>query len=65
MFERRVPLEQKGSSEGIFQRLGLEFAWRIAEDPVRLWRRYLVAGPAIIPLFVRWWLSNREGKQVS
>ncbi|HVF94999.1 MAG TPA: WecB/TagA/CpsF family glycosyltransferase [Sphingomonas sp.] len=42
------------------QRAGLEFVWRIAEDPGRLWKRYLLDGPAIIPIFCRWWLNDRK-----
>ena len=41
------------------QRMGLEFVWRIAEDPARLWKRYLLDGPAILPIFLRWWLTSR------
>jgi N-acetylglucosaminyldiphosphoundecaprenol N-acetyl-beta-D-mannosaminyltransferase len=44
------------------QRMGLEFVWRIAEDPARLWKRYLLDGPHIVPLFVRWWLTSRPGR---
>lgn len=32
------------------QRIGLEWAWRLAQDPKRLARRYLVDSPAIIGL---------------
>lgn len=31
----------------LLQRLHLEWAFRLAADPVRLWRRYLVTGPRI------------------
>lgn len=34
------------------QRLGLEWAHRLLSEPRRLWRRYLVEGPAI---FAIWW----------
>ena len=36
------------------QRLGLEWAWRLLVEPRRMWRRYLVDGPAIFPLVWRW-----------
>lgn len=36
------------------QRLGLEWAWRLATQPRRLWRRYLVDGMAIFPMAMRW-----------
>lgn len=34
--------------------LGLEWAHRLVTDPRRLWRRYLVEGPAIFLLAYRW-----------
>jgi exopolysaccharide biosynthesis WecB/TagA/CpsF family protein len=36
------------------RRLGLEWAHRLLTDPRRLWRRYLVEGPAIFLLALRW-----------
>ena len=36
------------------QRLGLEWAHRLITNPRRLWRRYLVEGPAIFLLAYRW-----------
>lgn len=36
------------------RRLGLEWAHRLLTDPGRLWRRYLVEGPAIFLLAYRW-----------
>lgn len=41
------------------RRIGLEWAHRLADDPRRLWRRYLVDGVAIFPLFVRWLIRTR------
>ena len=32
------------------QRVGLEWAFRLIQDPRRLWRRYLYDGPAIFPI---------------
>ena len=40
--ERRAP--------GAVQQMGLEWAWRLAQDPKRLARRYLVESPAIVAL---------------
>jgi exopolysaccharide biosynthesis WecB/TagA/CpsF family protein len=40
--ERRAP--------GLVQRAGLEWAWRLAQDPRRLARRYLVDDPALLAL---------------
>jgi exopolysaccharide biosynthesis WecB/TagA/CpsF family protein len=44
--QRRAPL--------LLQQLGLEWAYRLAGNPRRLWRRYLVVGPRIVPLLIRW-----------
>jgi exopolysaccharide biosynthesis WecB/TagA/CpsF family protein len=37
----------------LMQRAGLEWAWRLAQDPRRLARRYLVDDPAILALLLR------------
>ncbi len=37
----------------IIQILGLEWTWRLALEPHRLWRRYLVKGPRFLPIVVR------------
>lgn len=34
--------------------LGLEWAWRLATNPRRLARRYLIEGPAVFPMVWRW-----------
>jgi exopolysaccharide biosynthesis WecB/TagA/CpsF family protein len=36
------------------QSVGLEWAYRLAGSPRRLWKRYLVEGLRIIPIFLRW-----------
>ena len=38
----------------LVQRLSLEWAWRLLTNPRRLARRYLVEGPAIVPMAWRW-----------
>ncbi len=38
----------------LMRRLGLEWAHRLATNPRRLARRYLIEGPAIFPIYVRW-----------
>jgi exopolysaccharide biosynthesis WecB/TagA/CpsF family protein len=38
----------------VVQRLGLEWAHRLASQPGRLWRRYLVDGPRIFRMARRW-----------
>jgi len=42
----------------LMQRLGLEWAHRLATNPRRLARRYLVEGPAIFPIYLRWVLRG-------
>jgi N-acetylglucosaminyldiphosphoundecaprenol N-acetyl-beta-D-mannosaminyltransferase len=37
------------------QRAGLEWLWRLARDPGRLWRRYLVRDAAFVGIFVKEW----------
>ncbi|QKR99435.1 WecB/TagA/CpsF family glycosyltransferase [Sphingomonas sp. CL5.1] len=41
------------------QRMGMEWAWRLATSPRRLARRYLVEGPAIFPMVWRWRRARR------
>lgn len=40
------------------QRVGLEWLFRLASEPARLWRRYLVEGPQIFLIWRRWRLSS-------
>jgi N-acetylglucosaminyldiphosphoundecaprenol N-acetyl-beta-D-mannosaminyltransferase len=40
------------------QRAGLEWLFRLASEPARLWRRYLVEGPQIFLIWWRWRLSS-------
>lgn len=35
------------------QKAGLEWTWRLAQEPRRLWRRYLVNDMQVIPLFLK------------
>lgn len=45
---------QTARAPRVMQRLGLEWAHRLASAPQRLWRRYLVEGPRIFVLAARW-----------
>lgn len=40
---------------------GLEWAYRLASNPRRLWRRYLVEGPQVFRLALRWKASRAGG----
>ena len=42
---------------------GLEWAHRLASDPRRLWRRYLVEGPRVFLLAWRWRASDGDGRR--
>jgi N-acetylglucosaminyldiphosphoundecaprenol N-acetyl-beta-D-mannosaminyltransferase len=42
------------------QRLGLEWAFRLAHEPRRLWRRYLRYNPRFIAGFARQWARERR-----
>jgi exopolysaccharide biosynthesis WecB/TagA/CpsF family protein len=44
--QKRAPL--------LARRLGLEWAHRLLTNPARMWRRYLVEGPAIFLIAYRW-----------
>ena len=38
----------------VLRKTGLEWAYRLASNPRRLWRRYLVEGPKVFLLAWRW-----------
>jgi N-acetylglucosaminyldiphosphoundecaprenol N-acetyl-beta-D-mannosaminyltransferase len=40
------------------QALGLEWAWRLAQDPGRLWRRYFTTNGRFLVLLLRSWLKR-------
>lgn len=42
------------------RRVGLEWTWRLATEPRRLARRYLVEGPRIFPMAWRWWRAEHK-----
>lgn len=44
------------------QASGLEWLFRLATEPRRLWHRYLVLGPRFVALFSRQLLNRREGR---
>lgn len=50
--ERRAP--------AWMQRAGLEWSWRLAHDPARLWRRYLVRDARFLPLVVKWRMQRKQ-----
>lgn len=41
------------------QRMGLEWAFRLCQEPGRLWRRYIINNPAFVIAFCREWISFR------
>lgn len=44
------------------QRANLEWAWRLMREPKRLWRRYLIDGPAIFPIAWAWARARRRAR---
>ncbi|HEV7263786.1 MAG TPA: WecB/TagA/CpsF family glycosyltransferase [Falsiroseomonas sp.] len=53
--ERRAPR--------LVQRAGLEWAWRLAQDPRRLARRYLVEDPALLGLLLKERSARRRAQR--
>jgi N-acetylglucosaminyldiphosphoundecaprenol N-acetyl-beta-D-mannosaminyltransferase len=47
------------------QRAGLEWVWRLAREPRRLWRRYLVEDAAFLGIFLREWWHLRGKRRPS
>ncbi len=43
----------------VMQRMGLEWAFRLAQEPRRLWRRYLRYNPRFVAGFARQWAGAR------
>lgn len=48
----------------IVQQMSMEWAWRLLTDPRRLAKRYLVEGPAIFPMVLRWRREARASAAV-
>src|SRR5205807_1588680 len=44
---------------GWMQRAGLEWLWRLALEPERLWKRYLVRDAAFVGIFLTEWWRER------
>ena len=42
------------------QSMGLEWAYRLLQEPGRLWRRYLRYNPRFVAGFLRQWLAHRR-----
>lgn len=47
---------------GWMQRSGLEWAFRLKQEPRRLWRRYARHNPRFVAGFARQWLAERRGR---
>lgn len=47
----------------LVQRAGFEWAWRLLAEPRRMWRRYLVEGPAIFAAVWRWRRARAGGRR--
>jgi exopolysaccharide biosynthesis WecB/TagA/CpsF family protein len=53
--------EQKRAPRWL-QQLALEWLFRLASNPQRLWRRYLFDGPLILPIFNAWRERRDRGR---
>jgi N-acetylglucosaminyldiphosphoundecaprenol N-acetyl-beta-D-mannosaminyltransferase len=47
---------------GWMQSIGMEWAYRLAQEPGRLWRRYLRYNPRFVTGFLRQWLRHRRDR---
>jgi N-acetylglucosaminyldiphosphoundecaprenol N-acetyl-beta-D-mannosaminyltransferase len=54
---------EKRRAPRVLQAMSMEWAFRLLSEPRRLWRRYLVEGPAILKIWLRW-RSRRGGASV-
>ena len=45
---------EKRRAPRVMQAMSLEWLFRLLSEPRRLWRRYLVEGPAILSIWLRW-----------
>lgn len=45
----------------IWRRLGVEWAWRLLQEPQRLWRRYLLGNPRFVARVLRWRKNDPQG----
>lgn len=48
---------------GWMQRHGLEWAFRLMQEPRRLWRRYARHNPRFVAAFARQWLAERRARR--
>jgi UDP-N-acetyl-D-mannosaminuronic acid transferase (WecB/TagA/CpsF family) len=42
----------------LWQRLGLEWFWRVVQEPRRLWKRYLTTNTRFLVMLARAWLGR-------
>jgi N-acetylglucosaminyldiphosphoundecaprenol N-acetyl-beta-D-mannosaminyltransferase len=49
----------------VLQESGLEWAYRLAHEPRRLWRRYLRYNPRFVHAFARQWIEHRRTASIS
>lgn len=49
-------------SPRLLSNMGLEWAFRLCQEPRRLWRRYLFDGPTVLPIFASMMASRLTGQ---
>ena len=59
--DRRMPFDEPGAPQAPprMQALGLEWAFRVAQEPGRLWRRYARYNPRFVAGFLRQYARHR------
>lgn len=51
-------VERKQRAPAAMRHMGLEWLHRLVSEPKRLWRRYLLRGPMVVPIVLRWWFMR-------
>ena len=50
-----------GRAPKLVQRAGMEWAWRLGQEPRRMWKRYLVGNTRFIAMTAAaWWQQRRR-----
>jgi exopolysaccharide biosynthesis WecB/TagA/CpsF family protein len=47
-------VERKQRAPLVMRRMGLEWLHRLVSEPRRLWRRYLIRSPKVLPIILGW-----------
>jgi N-acetylglucosaminyldiphosphoundecaprenol N-acetyl-beta-D-mannosaminyltransferase len=53
----------RSRAPGWMQRTGLEWSYRMVQEPSRLWKRYLIEDAAFVPILAREWRARRSERR--